>query len=148
MESFELILFGGLLLLGLFSGTLVENQHFQSLRTREKQVRSLSVINFGAHQPLPDAQDAMLVTGSVVITSDFFRIYVAAILSLLGGNIGVYETLLERGRREAILRMKEEAIAQGARQILNVRLETSNLNSESANQAAVLEVIAYGTAIR
>lgn len=62
----------------------------------------------------------------------------------------MYESLLERGRREALLRMKEDAIAWGAVQILNVHLETSSMNDESSANAGTvaLEVIAYGTAIR
>ncbi|MBD1909976.1 MULTISPECIES: heavy metal-binding domain-containing protein [unclassified Leptolyngbya] len=148
MEYFELWFFLALLLIGLFAGSLNEQQHFRNLREREKRVRQLSVINFGAHEPLPDARDAILVTGSVVIASDLFRYYVATLISLIGGQIGVYETLLERGRREAMLRMKEAAIAQGARQVLNFRMETVSINSESSNQGAVVEVIAYGTAIR
>lgn len=145
----DLLIFAGLLLLGLVAGTIAENKHFGDLKRREKKVKSLNVINFGAHEPLPEAQEATLIVGSVVIASDFFRFYLAAILSILGGNIGVYETLIERGRREAILRLKEKAIALGARQVLNLRLETSNLNGEQNKGGGVqVEVIAYGTAIR
>ena len=61
----------------------------------------------------------------------------------------VYESLLDRGRREAILRMKEQAIAWGGTQIYNVRLETSNIGSQGGGKGlAALEVTAYGTAIR
>ncbi|MEO1146553.1 MAG: heavy metal-binding domain-containing protein [Cyanobacteria bacterium J06638_22] len=148
MENIDILIFAGLLLLGLVAGTIAENKHIGDLKVREKKVKHLNVINFGAHEPLPDAQDATLVVGSVVIASDFFRYYVAAIISILGGNIGVYETLIDRGRREAILRMKEKAIALGARQVLNLRLETSNLSGESSQGGVQVEVIAYGTAIR
>jgi len=144
----ELGFFALLLVIGLFAGTLNEQRHFRDLREREKRVRQLSVVNFGAHQPLPEAQDAVLVTGSVVIGCDAFRQFLAGLLNLIGGDIGVYETLLERGRREALVRMKEAAIAQGARQVLNMRLETVSLNGEVSNQGIMVEVIAYGTAIR
>lgn len=148
MENLDWLILGGLLLVGLFAGTIAENRHFASLRLREKQVKHLNIVNFGAHQPLPEAREAMLVMSNVVIASDFFRMYVAAILGLLGGNIGVFETLMERGRREAILRLKEKAIALGARQVLNLRIETSNLNGEQAKGGIQVEFIAYGTAIR
>jgi len=144
----ELLIFGGLLLLGLVAGTIAENKHLNDLRVREKKVKTLNVVNFGAHEPLPEAREAVLVMGNVVIASDFFRIYLAGLLSILGGNIGVYETLMERGRREAILRLKEQAIALGARQVLNLRLETSNINGEQGKGTVQVEVIAYGTAIR
>jgi len=144
----ELGFFAALLVIGLFAGTLDEQRHLRNLREREKRVRQLSVVNFGAHQPLPDAREAIFVSGNVVIACDSFRQFLAGILSLVGGDIGVYEVLLERGRREAMVRMKEAAIAQGARQILNMRLETCSLNGEAPNTGVMVEVIAYGTAIR
>lgn len=60
-----------------------------------------------------------------------------------------YETLLDRGRREALLRMKEQAIEWGATQILNVRLETSSIwGAEGKQSVGNVEVIAYGTGIK
>ncbi len=48
-----------------------------------------------------------------------------------------------------MLRMKESAIAWGATQILNVRLETSNIGSQGGEQGLVaIEVIVYGTGIK
>ena len=69
---------------------------------------------------------------------------------LWAGRIVVYESLLDRGRREALLRMKEQATAWGATQVINVRLETSNIGrSASGNSNMVaIEVMAYGTGIR
>jgi uncharacterized protein YbjQ (UPF0145 family) len=148
MEYLQLWIFAGLLLLGLVAGSIIEYQHLQDLRQREQKVRQFSVISFGANQPLPNARKVMLVSGSVVLTSDTFRTFVASLISLVGGNIGVYESLMNRGRREAILRMKEQAIAQGATQVLNLKIETARISSEANNAAAVIEIIAYGTAIR
>ena len=45
---------------------------------------------------------------------------------MFGGRVSAYETLVDRARREAILRMKEEA--KGADIILNMRLETSSIS--------------------
>ena len=60
-----------------------------------------------------------------------------------------YESLLDRGRREAILRMKEQAIAWGATQVINVRLETSSIGKQTGGKGLVsIEVIAYGTGIK
>ncbi|WP_416666832.1 YbjQ family protein [Egbenema bharatensis] len=61
----------------------------------------------------------------------------------------VYESLLERGRREALLRMKEEAAKWGANQVLNVRMETSNIGRQTGDRGLVaIEMIAYGTGVR
>ena len=58
-----------------------------------------------------------------------------------------YESLVDRARREATLRMKEAA--GDAHIILNTRIETSAIG-HSANQRSTvgsIEAIAYGTAI-
>jgi hypothetical protein len=56
-----------------------------------------------------------------------------------------YETLLDRARREAVLRLKESC--PGAVQIINLRIETSSISKGSKNQIGCVEVLAYATAI-
>ena len=57
-----------------------------------------------------------------------------------------YETLIDRARREAILRMKEDC--PQASQIINVRIETASI-SQNASKGTIgsVEVLAYGTAL-
>ncbi|MEL6500540.1 MAG: heavy metal-binding domain-containing protein, partial [Cyanobacteria bacterium J06623_1] len=75
--------------------------------------------------------------------------FASSLRNLIGGRMIVYESLLDRGRREALLRMKEQAIGWGATQVVNVRLETSNIGNQTSGKGLVaIEVIAYGTAIR
>ena len=90
-----------------------------------------------------------LVVGSVVIAEDYFKRVAASLKSLVGGNIRSYESLLERGRREAIVRMKEEARRLGATHVVNVRLETASLSEDWSGQRPMFsaEFIAYGTAL-
>jgi uncharacterized protein YbjQ (UPF0145 family) len=90
---------------------------------------------------------AMLVYGSVVISVDYFKRLLANLRNIFGGKVKSYETLIDRARREAILRMKE--MAGDARVIVNVRIETATIGRK-ANQKGVgcIEAIAYGTAIR
>jgi len=57
-----------------------------------------------------------------------------------------YESLLDRGRREAVLRLKQQASAKGAHMVMGVRFETSTLNQNQGNQIMCCEVLAYGTA--
>ncbi|MEM1369851.1 MAG: heavy metal-binding domain-containing protein [Cyanobacteria bacterium P01_H01_bin.15] len=56
--------------------------------------------------------------------------------------------MVDRGRREALLRMKAEAMEWGASQIVNVRFETSNIGGQTGGGLAAVEIMAYGTAIR
>jgi uncharacterized protein YbjQ (UPF0145 family) len=91
-----------------------------------------------------------MVTGSIVISLDYFKRVIATLKGLVGGRIKTYEPLLERARREAILRMTEEAQAQGYDAVFNVRLETSRLANARGDGkgTAGVEMLAFGTAVR
>lgn len=56
--------------------------------------------------------------------------------------------MLDRGRREALLRMKAQAAGQGANAVFNIKLETSSLSQTDNGKGALgtVEVLAYGTA--
>jgi len=85
----------------------------------------------------------------VVVSSDYFRSLLAGLRNLIGGSVRSFETLLDRGRREAVLRMKEQF--PEADVIVNVRIETSTIGQQTASrrqQLGTVELIAYGTAIR
>ncbi len=145
----EVLIFLGLLLLGFFAGRRAEQRHFASIQQRERQTAAVPVLNVRASQDLPPAEYACLFVGSVVIAGDYYKLITGLLAGVVGGAIPGYESLMERGRREAILRMKEAAIAWGATQVLNVRMETASLNSNQSNSGTFsVEVIAYGTGIK
>ena len=54
---------------------------------------------------------------------------------------------MERARREAVLRMKEDAKARGATSVWNIRLETASIAKGARQNTASVEVMAYGTAL-
>jgi uncharacterized protein YbjQ (UPF0145 family) len=87
------------------------------------------------------------VQGSAVISIDYFKRMLAALRNIVGGEVKSYETLVDRARREATLRMKE--MAWDADIILNLRIETSAIGNSANRRKAVgsIEAIAYGTAI-
>ncbi len=87
--------------------------------------------------------------GSAVISIDYFKRFLAILRNIFGGRIRSYESLVDRARREAILRMKAEAKKNHADIIINFRMETSTIG-RSANQkgqVGSVEALAYGTAI-
>jgi uncharacterized protein YbjQ (UPF0145 family) len=88
--------------------------------------------------------------GNVVISQDYFKRVAASIKGIFGGNIRVFEPLLERARREALIRMKGVAHARGYDTIINVRIETSRMASSrrDGKGTAGVEVLAFGTALR
>lgn len=141
-----LIIFLVLLGLGYFVGGYLERRHWAAIRLGESQTQGIVMMNVGRRNP-PDAQEARLVVGSVVVSSDYFKTFVGGWKQLFGGRIEGFQGLLERARREALLRMKADAQAWGATKIINVRIETAELGGHAGQMLAV-EVVAYGTGIR
>lgn len=145
----NLVIFFVLLVLGLIVGGLLERKHYKSIRTREAQLRRVLVFNEKVIPPGAGGGPCVLVHGSVVISSDYFKTFAAFLRNLFGGNMKSFETLLDRGRREAILRMKAQAKAQGANAVFNVRFATSSMNQNQRKGGLFCcEVMAYGTAVR
>lgn len=138
-----------LLCIGYFVGSFLEKRHFKEIKHRERKTLHIPTITFGAKQEIPQANEAALFLGSVVVSADYFKMFASALRNLVGGRVVVYESVLDRGRREAILRMKEQAISWGATQVINVRLETASIGNQTGGKGLVaIEVIAYGTGIR
>lgn len=136
-----------LLLLGFIFGGIAERRHYRSIIERERNGR---VLVFPERLPPPQSPPptTTLVLGSVVISADYFKRFIAVLRMLVGGRLNTYETLLDRARREAILRMREEAEALGATTVFNVKLQTASIAGRSARAGvACLEVVAYGTAL-
>lgn len=143
---FDLVLILSLLTIGYFFGSSLERRHFRSILKRENELRD--VHTFSTRHLPPDAQgDAALVAGNVVISIDYFKKISAGLRGLIGGRVSAYESLVERARREAVLRMKLEAKQRGASSIWNVKLETSSITKGNDDRVVSVEVLAYGTAL-
>ena len=145
----SLILFLFLIALGYFCGSRAEKKHYQSIEAREKELIGLPAVT--AKQIEVDerqVEKAEMVYGSVVISNDYFKRILASLRNIFGGRVKSYESLLDRARREAVLRMKEQA--PDASIIINMRLETSTIGGNANNKKGSMgcvEVMAYGTAL-
>ncbi len=135
-----------LLTVGYIFGRINERNHFSALDRREQE---LAYITISTVKKMPEGFVASkFVTGNVVISIDYFKRIGAVLRSLVGGQVRSYTTLLERARREAILRMKEQARDADASHVANVRLETSSVFQNAQQKLGSLEVYAYGTALK
>jgi len=141
----NLYIFLLLLVLGYIFGTISEKRHFTSIRKREEELKELPTIMLKRPLNPKDIKNCKLVNGSVVISIDFFKKFVATLVNLFGGNISSYESIVDRARREAIIRMKEDA--GNASEIINIRIATSSVSQNAKNDVGAIEVLAYGTAI-
>ena len=149
--DFNFILFISLLVIAYLFGSYIETKHFNDIKRREIKFIKKPIISFGAkkwktNRPIKKVE---LVTGEVVIGADHFKSFVADIKSFFGGRLTTYESILDRGRREAILRMRESA--KLADIIVNVRVESVQLNTFSGKKNSKItpkiSFLAYGTAI-
>ena len=143
----DLIIFLTLLALGYGAGTWAEKRHYRSIFERESATINLPAVTLKSVDiPEHKIQSTQLVYGSAVISVDYFKRILASLRNIFGGKVKSYESLVDRARREAMLRMKE--MAKDADVIVNMRIETASVGKQ-ANKKGVgcLEAIAYGTAV-
>ena len=140
-----------LLCVGVIFGGINERRHFKRLREDEASLSHLVQTNL---KVIPDVQaqdlepDCLLVSGNVVVAMDYFKKIIAGLKSLIGGSLESYETMLERARREAIVRMLKEADAIGATAVHNIRIEFSTIAGSNPSAPGGAEILAYGTAVK
>ena len=131
METIIYFIFAIFLLAGAYvTGTLIENAHYESIQQKENEFLGLPAVTSKEIGLDENILSAELVMGSIVKS---------------------YESLIDRGRREAILRMKENARATGADAILNMRFQFSTIGLVTHSKKGGIgcfEVLAYGTAVK
>jgi uncharacterized protein YbjQ (UPF0145 family) len=143
---FELYTLFGLLMLGYVFGKINERKHYRSILKREQELINLPTTTSKVSLGNPDNIIKLeLVTGHVVISVDYFKRLLAGLRNIFGGSVQAYETLVDRARREAILRMKERC--KNANEIINLRIETSSISKGKGNSIGSVEVLAYATAL-
>lgn len=145
----DLSLFLVLMVIGYTCGTIAEKRHYKSIIKREQELVKLMVVNAEGRFAEGAVRTSFLVNGSTVVSNDYFKRLLAILRNIFGGRVKAYESLIDRARREAILRMKEEARARGAHMIVNLRLETSTIgrSANKKNSIGSIETLAYGTAV-
>ena len=83
-----------------------------------------------------------IVKGTIVQTKNLGRDFMAAMKTLVGGEIVGYTEMLNEARQIATDRMVKEAEALGADAVIGIRYASSEVMQGAA------EVFAYGTAVR
>ena len=141
------LVFLALLITGYVFGRIAEQRHYRSIREREEQFRHIVLVPVRIPPPELLRHQSELVTGNVVISVDYFKTVAAGLRNLIGGRVGAYETLLDRARREATLRLQEQAAALGAQSVYNIKYETSRIGDNAGKGLGSVEVLAYGTAL-
>ena len=137
----QLLIFG---VIGWTVATWFERRHYKEMEEREAVLGDIT-LNTSKSINADSGDDAMFLMGSVVISHDYFRTLIIFIKKLIGGNIGAYERLVHRARREAIIRLKEEAHMRGLNKIINIRFGSVLVGPKFLT---AIEMVAYGTGIK
>ena len=135
-----------LILIGRVVGERIERAHFEDIAEREARFREQPALSTKPVVPPAPVRSAELASGSVVVSIDHFKRFISAFRIFFGVLVRSYSTLIERARREAVLRMKESRPDADA--YINTRIETSTIASATGNEGmGTIEVLAYGTAV-
>ncbi|MCU0961092.1 MAG: YbjQ family protein [Pirellulaceae bacterium] len=122
-----------LLALGYFAGGYHERQHIASLEAREAALRHMVVTQLRSYPGwVPGDAPPRLIVAEAVIGSDFLKTFLASLRYLIGGEVRSFRSLLDRARREATLRVLEEAHAAGYNAICNLRLDSADIGGNAA----------------
>ena len=83
-----------------------------------------------------------VVRGSTIRAKHIGKDLMAAMRSLVGGEVKEYTEMLVEARNESMRRMETQAEKLGADAVINLRYMTSQVMSGAA------EMLAYGTAVK
>ena len=140
-------IFIAFLALGFFVGGWTERSHLRRLTQREEAVRGFVSTQVKMYlQPKPGGKPPRLVVAEVVVASDYLKTFLAGLRNLFGGEVRSYQTLVDRARREAILKLIDEAQSHGYNAICNVRLNTADVGGMSRQGAAMAPILGWATA--
>ena len=120
-----------LLGLGWVVGRAHENAHLRQLDARENAIRPhITVVTLKTPIGIaPNGPVPTLLTGEVVIGSDYFKTWLSNLRNIFGGEMRQFTRLYMRARREALLRVMEQAHQQGYHAICNVRYDSCDINN-------------------
>lgn len=136
----------GLIIIAIIVGTILEQRHFQSIRQREDQFAYLPTMSGKSYPSERAVAHCQVFCGSCVVSIDYFKRLLASLRMIFGGELHAYGSLLDRARREAVLRLKAQC--PEADLIVSLRIETSSISKGGNNAVGSTEVLAYGTAIK
>ena len=124
----------------IVKGIISEFFHLASINRREHELAKIPVISVGKTANVLWAKNSDLVAEQIVLRASIIQIIFYKIRKILAfGEVSVFTELLDRAKREVILRMKESA--KNADFIANLRFTSCNLKRHQ------VEIIGYATAV-
>ena len=145
----DFIIFLLLIFLWFYFGRRVEKKHYESLVLREEELKHIVILSERDVASVPiSSSEEIFISEGVAIALDAFKKFFAGIINIIWGRVRSYESLVDRARREAVLRVKEKAHKKGYNTLINLRLETSSISKNAKKTVGAVEVLAYATALK
>jgi len=135
----------------LFSGKKLDRQiadtvqrEGQTLATRGRD--PLTTIDGGYRT---DITSCGIVWAGVVYGPSHWFLLRGWVHNLIGGSIDIFQKVISAGRAEAMQRLREQAVTHGFDDVINVRIDTSDMAPQGAQRAIkAVEIFAYGTGVK
>ena len=135
----------------LFSGKKL-NRQIADTASREASLREshgrdpLTTIDGGYRS---DITSCGVVWTGVVFGRSHWHLLIGWFNNLIGGSIDIFQKVVSAGRAEAMQRLRENAVANGFDDVINVRIDTSDMAPQGGKGGVrAVEVFAYGTGVK
>jgi len=135
----------------LFSGKKLDRQ-IADTTSREVSLRDslgrdpLTTIDGGYRT---DITSCGIVWTGVVFGPSHWHLLIGWFNNLTGGSIDIFQKVVSAGRAEAMQRLRESAIDNGWDDVINVRIDTSDMAPQGGQGGIkAVEVFAYGTGVK
>ncbi len=106
--------------------------------------------NLSGILPGKSVAESKLMMASVVVGASWWQSFLGLLHNLIGGKVDSFDSVLGFARLESMQRLRETAEREGYDTVINMRIETSSMVSQtnSKSKVAGVEVLVYGTGIR
>ncbi len=137
-----------LLGLGFFVGGTTERRHYARIERREQEMSDMLLTQVKTFPHAISGERAPeLICAEVVVATDYLKSLFAKFRNFFGGEVRSYQTLMDRARREALLRVQARARHRGHNALCNIRIQTADVGGNSLERkVATVAVIASATA--
>ncbi len=147
---FEVLQFIVGMVIGLVWGRRAERRHFESLRRREAEHAGVLFTDAKRYYGKVDmSRGGKMVVAETVVASDYLKSFLARLRNIFGGEVRSFELMMQRARREALMKLAEQAAAEGYNALCNVRIQFADVGGGTQGRAVPFApILAYATAYR
>ena len=143
----------GPFLVSWIGGNYYQSQKINQLNARESafiaQHGEDNIHTVSELIPAKTINSCGLVMANISVGTSWWQTLIGRLHTIIGGNITMFDRVLYYGRKEALQRLREQALHQGWDNVVNVRLETARIvSSNNSDKGSAYEILAYGTGIK